>query len=170
MAAFVAEYVRAHWSELGGDHFIALCTGLNIALLGWENFQNQARRTERWMTGKVASATLTIADSRNAEKFSRLMSFGLTPARILHYSIWNVTYLLAILAVVGGVGMLYLHKSCPYDALLILLPSLVQLLLGPSILGIVYGWMWLIKKGMKIFGTDPDIDRMQIRRFFDRNQ
>lgn len=65
-------YFVSHWQTLGGEHFIELCTGLNIALLSWAQFQDRLRLGENLLSARIASDALTLADIDRGEHLKRL--------------------------------------------------------------------------------------------------
>jgi hypothetical protein len=143
------EFFHDHWSELGGDHFIALCTALNIALLGWENFRKHISGTEVRMREKISSVRLTIADATEGNVVKILGDLILVPLFFLNRWGWRITYFFVILASLTGLFMLWAKKSCPFDFVLLLLPSACQVALGWITVGATLLWIAIVTRTMR---------------------
>jgi hypothetical protein len=130
------DYINAHWHDLGSDHFIALCTGINIALIGWPGFQDRVRYAESRIEEKLTSVSASFLDQ---ERFQTLVKKCQETAFVIQRWGWRIIFTLALVAALAGATMLYLKKSCPYDFLL-LLPTIFQLGLSWITLGLAVAW------------------------------
>ncbi len=106
------------WTTAGGGGFIELVTGLNIALCGWEHFQNSVRTWEKKIAAMVdlAFATGLDADSPQAE------AVKMSCKALLQFNdrMWQWIKRLAFVCAAAGLVMLYLNRFCLWDFLLLL--------------------------------------------------
>jgi hypothetical protein len=163
LAGFLRTYIHDHWNTLGSEHFIALCTGVNIALIGWQQFQDRIRQADRKIIGKLSSFSASLADAgygRLQKKTEGCLSF----LRVFHKWVWGIIYGLAILGTFAGTFMLYARKSCPFDFFL-LVPTALQLLLSWAVLLVIMLWIWFTKKGVSLFSPDQTTAANQIKTF-----
>jgi hypothetical protein len=155
---FPFEYINAHWHDLGSDHFIAFCIGVNTALIGWPAFQDRVRYPGRELDPRLSSLSASILDR---ERHPTVAKTIVKTVVFLHRCGWPTIHGLALGAVFAGATMLYLKKSCPYDFLL-LLPTIFQFGLSLITWGIVVAWSRLLRAGVRIFG--PQIPSSTIAR------
>ncbi|MEI6165467.1 MAG: hypothetical protein WCR23_13915 [Planctomycetota bacterium] len=151
----IREYLQSHWNTLGGENFIALCTGVNLALLSWKQFQERLRHAEIRLEEKLASTGASIADAQRIVKLHRLSKWLHNQLRWCGKVLWPVIYLLAIVMTVFGFGMLYTKSSCPFDFLL-LLPVLLLLAWSWFSLAVFAIWLGFVRKGILVFSTAAD--------------
>ena len=152
----IHSYFSSHWESLGGEHFIALCTGLNLALLSWAQFQERLRHAENRLEEKLAKASASLADSNSANHLKRLAERVHRFLRWLGKTLWSVIYILALCATAAGFVMLYTRTSCPFDFFL-LLPVVAHLAWSWVALFVFGGWLWLMQRGISFFGPpQPD--------------
>jgi len=148
---FSSEYFIRNWEVLGGGHFIALATGINIALVSWQAFRDRIRSAERRLEEKVNSVALSVADLLDKAHYQRLIDKVLRPISRVRLWGWRFVYAIALIAAPVGMALLFCEVKSPYD-LLLLLPTSIQLFVSWTTLGIVTVWMWLMRKGMMFFG------------------
>jgi hypothetical protein len=148
---FSSEYFIRNWDDLGGGHFIALATAINIALVSWQAFRDRVRSADRRLEEKVNSIAASVADLLDTAHFRRLIDKVLRPLFRIRLWGWRFVYGLALLAAPIGIALLYCHAESPYD-LLLLLPTSLQLFVSWTTLAIMTIWMWLMRKGMMFFG------------------
>ena len=149
---FNTDYFVQHWATLGDGHFIALATGVNIALLGWEAFRERVS-AERRLDEKVYSVFASVADLLDTNHYQYLVHKVLRPIKKIRLWAWRFVRIIAVLAVPFGVAILYCGTCTPYDMFL-LLPTTVQIAVSWTTLAFIMGWMWLMRKGMMIFGSN----------------
>jgi hypothetical protein len=103
------------WSQAGGSSFVEIVTGINIALCGWEHFQNSIRAWGRQVDMLVGKA---IEDESDAVKESTKADIS----SLLAYnkSLWVWVKRAAFVSAVAGMVMLYLNRFCGWDFLLLL--------------------------------------------------
>jgi hypothetical protein len=148
---FSTEYFVRNWGVLGGSHFIAVATGINLAFLGWQAFRDRVRSAERRLEEKINSVAASASDVPDASHYRQLIDKLLLPVLAIRLWAWAFLYLLALIAAAVGIAMLYCHTKSPYDMFL-LLPTVVQLLVSWTTLAMMTIWMWLMRKGMTFFG------------------
>ena len=141
-------YIHRNWSELGGAHFIAVCTALNLAVVGWKDFRKQVWEAETRMVEKISSLRLSLAETdRNALRIVGDLILG--PLLFVNKWGWRITYVFVIIASAVGLLMLWAAVSCPYDILLLLLPSFCQASLTlMTVLAIMF-WSFVMKRGLR---------------------
>lgn len=147
--ATLPEFFHERWYTLGGEHFIAVCTALNIALLGWENFRKQIFGTEIQMREKVSSMRLTMADTVEGKFVKILGEFILVLFFKLNRLGWGITYCLVVLASLTGLFMLWAKMTCPFDFFLLLLPSACRISLRWAAVGGTVLWVWIVEMMMR---------------------
>lgn len=117
-------YFAIEWSKAGGSSFVAFVTGLNFALIGWEQFRDRVRwpkeRCEEIISAKVSS----ISDSGIGEGALGVCKWLFTKASrfvvgVLNLVWWGTTAF-ALLGVFAGLYMLYADRFCCHDWILIL--------------------------------------------------
>jgi len=141
-------YIHHHWKELGGAHFIAVCTAMNLAFVGWKDFRRHIWEAETQMKEKISSIRLSLAETDSGNALRIFGDLILGPLLLLNRWGWRITYFFVIAATVAGMWMLWAAVSCPYDIVLLLLPSFCQASLTViTILAIMF-WTTLMRRGL----------------------
>lgn len=135
--------------DLGGDHFIAICTGLNLAFLGLKDYRERIRYAERQLEGKVRSYRATIADA-SAPHFLKITGGFQRKLCFLRDWGWRFFYALAVLSALAGMLMLYFGCQAK-SSWILLLPTLLQILIPSGTLLLFVGWLKLMRRGMSFF-------------------
>lgn len=168
---FSSDFFIKNWDVLGGGHYIALATGVNIALIGWEAFRQRVRTADRRLEAKINSVAASVTDSLDGEHYLGLVNKLLLPLLKIRSLCWGVVYTLAFLAALIGTSELFCDKSTPYN-LWLLFPTIAFLLVSWMTLGIMSFWMWLMRKGMLVFGKAQIPSQQaaadQVNRFVDK--
>jgi hypothetical protein len=148
----------------GGPHFIALCTGINLVLISWTEFQKKVQYAEHLFAGKLTAAAASNADKQNTQ-LKKTLCVVMPLIISISKSIWRTTYLLTVALTVAGIGMLYFDAKCRYDYLL-LLPTLVYLAWTYFALLIVTIWIWIVQFVLKRIDS-PNVEKA-VQSFIDK--
>ena len=106
----------AHWwNQAGGASFVELVTGINIALCGWEHFQNSVRSWGRRVdeiVGKALGDGTQPGDTPAKAAMTSLIGYN--------QALWVWVKRGAFISAIAGMVMLYLNRFCGWDFLLLL--------------------------------------------------
>jgi hypothetical protein len=125
--------------DRGGPHFIEFCTAINVAQLGWSDFQKKFRYAETKYKTMLDGALSNATYARHKAWLRAFVKFFFSPIRGLVNVGWVINFILTIGTSFAGVLMLYLHASCVYDYFL-LLPPLAYL----ALTYIALGALWIV--------------------------
>jgi hypothetical protein len=130
------------WGQAGGESFVQLWTGLNLAFVAWKNYREELSWPLIKCEQIIAASTLNILDKPEPQvrvvvffaKFSRI------PLAVLP---WFATICRAAagLAFLIGIFVLYAHWCAAWDWML-MLPTLAYVSLSALALGVTAfgGW------------------------------
>jgi hypothetical protein len=131
--------------DRGGVEFISFVTAINVAQLGWSEFQKKFRYAEMKYKAMLDSALGNASYAKHKDFLKGFVRFFFSPVRIAVNVGWVCNFCLNVCMAFAGLGMLYLHASCVYDYLL-LVPTVAYLALTYFALGI----LWIV---LLIFGA-----------------
>ncbi len=133
----------------GGLEYTALVTGLNLALVGWENFTKKIKDTETLLQAMVEAGCASIQDADTA--FLKWICRLIVSERLKWFRgwFWVINYALAIAASFIGLAMLYFGIQSR-ATIFLLLPLIFFFLMswGPAVLslGIIKLITWFSPK------------------------
>jgi hypothetical protein len=114
------------WTTVGGSSFIELASGVNLAFIAWDTFQQRLKFVDRDCRAMVNQACADIIDEQHRknseEHFARMLNYVDASFK----GLWWTCYFFGVLTVLLGFAMLYFNWNCRHDYLL-LLPILVYL-------------------------------------------
>jgi hypothetical protein len=123
------------WAKAGGSSFIELCTGVNLAFVAWDKFQERVQFFAVQGQSLISQSTTTLLEDGHRENVTCF--FVKIKDRVDSWVkwAWYVTYTASWLSILAGFGMLYCNWSCKWDWMLI----------SPMIIyAVVCGAFWFI--------------------------
>ena len=128
---------RIDWNKAGGDSFVELWAGLNLAFFAWDKYQEALSWPRRKCEQIIEVTTCNILDKPQQVRIVALFArWSKLPASILSW-LCRICRWLAILAFVVGVYMLYTERYSPWDWILIL-PTLTYLFISAAFLVVFF--------------------------------
>jgi hypothetical protein len=128
--------VLADSSVFGGDSFVQLWTGLNLAFVAWDRYQDALSWPRDKCEQIIESTTCNILDKEQKGIVAVFVRWSKTPIKILRYACFICRWS-AALGFGIGVYLLYAHKLGAWDGLLIL-PTVLYFGLSSICLGIFW--------------------------------
>jgi hypothetical protein len=151
-------------STFGGPHFIAICTGINLVLISWSEFQKKVQYAEHLISGKLTAAAASTADEQKTQHKKFLCVVMPIFTGISNW-IWRGTYLVTIAFTIAGIAMLYYDVKWRYDYLL-LLPTFVYLVWTYFTLIFMNGWILFVGFFLKKVNS-PNVEKA-VQDFIDQ--
>lgn len=149
----------------------ALCTGINLILVSWPEFQKKVKYAEHLFNQKLVAATVTVADEQRSQH-QRFLCIILPTLTGYSRNVWRATYACSLITAIFGIALLYFDWKFKYDYLL-LLPTTIYLLWTYAVLLIIIGWIWIVKSLLKLINS-PNTDKIikdfteQVKKDLDR--
>lgn len=150
------------WSKTGGESFVQLWTGLNLAFVAWDKYKEALNLPRKKCEEIINAATCNILDretkTRIGNHFVRWSKYIVFLLRWF----WRLSWGSAIVAFGCGVYVLYVNHCGPWDWILIL-PTLVYV--GVTSIGLFIFWIitafvgWCVGPGGGLAGEIDKLDR-----------
>lgn len=133
-AAFVID-----WQKTGGSSFIELVSGVNLAFIAWDRFQERLKFVDRDCRNLVAQACASIIDDEHRANSETHFTKMLVSVDGVYKTLWHGCFAFGVLAVIAGFAMLFFNWNCRHDYLL-LLPLAVYLSISTLV------WLYFRRK------------------------
>ncbi len=150
------------WSKVGGESFVQLWTGLNLAFVAWDKYKEALNLPRNKCEDIINAATCNVLDSgtktRIGDHFVKWSKFIIFVLRWF----WRLSWVSAIIAALCGVYVLYVNHCGPWDWILIL-PTAVYV--GVTIFVLCIFWIitnfvgWCVGPGEGLAGEIDKLDR-----------
>ncbi len=146
--SWLSHCLAAH-PHVGGLEYTALVTGLNVALVGWENFTKKIKDTESLLQALVEAGCASLQDTDVS--FLKWGCRQIVSKKLVDWrtQLWTFNYTLALAALFTGLGMLYFGIESRL-AIFLVLPLVFQFILswGPAVisLGMIRIMIWCSPK------------------------
>lgn len=133
------------WTKAGGESFVQLWTGLNLAFVAWDKYQDALDWPRRKCDQIIEKTSCNVLDLPSRMKIVDLFLKWSKGPVIAHRWAWRICWTVALVAGLVGFYMLYVGRTGAW-AVLLALPtvayvsfSLINLTIF-AVLTLVVGW------------------------------